>query len=182
MSGVNIGDFGKSTGETFIDLIRALDEVEGIDRYRISSIEPNLLTDEVIDFVAKSKRFAPHFHIPLQAGSDALLELMHRRYDTALFASRVNRIKREMPHAFIGVDVIVGSRGETAEQFEEAFAFLEKLDISQLHVFSYSERPGTQALKIEHIVSPVDKKARHVRLQKLSDDKWKAFLPKKYRK
>jgi len=178
LSGVNIGDFGRSTGETFIDLIRALDEVEGIDRYRISSIEPNLLTDEVIGFVARSKRFAPHFHIPLQAGSDALLELMHRRYDTALFASRINRIKREMPHAFIGVDVIVGSRGETAERFEEAFAFLEKLDISQLHVFSYSERPGTQALKIEHIVSPVDKKARHVRLQKLSDDKWKAFYQK----
>ncbi|MDD4921536.1 MAG: tRNA (N(6)-L-threonylcarbamoyladenosine(37)-C(2))-methylthiotransferase MtaB [Bacteroidales bacterium] len=175
LSGVNIGDFGKSTGETFIDLIRALDQVEGIDRYRISSIEPNLLTEEVIRFVANSKRFAPHFHIPLQAGSDELLQLMHRRYGTALFASRVDLIKREMPHAFIGVDVIVGSRGETPERFEEAFAFLEKLDLSQLHIFSYSERPGTQALKIEHVVSPADKKSRHVRLQKLSDDKWKAF-------
>ncbi|MCE5174780.1 MAG: tRNA (N(6)-L-threonylcarbamoyladenosine(37)-C(2))-methylthiotransferase MtaB [Bacteroidales bacterium] len=178
LSGVNIGDFGKSTGETFIDLIRALDEVEGIDRYRISSIEPNLLTDEVIAFVAASKRFAPHFHIPLQAGSDELLKLMHRRYDTSLFAAKIDLIKRVIPHAFIGVDVIVGSRGETPERFEEAFVFLEKLDISQLHIFSYSERPGTQALKIDYIVSPAAKKARHERLQKLSDAKWKAFYQK----
>ena len=175
LTGVNIGDFGKSNGETFIDLIRALDQVEGIDRYRISSIEPNLLTDDVIEFVANSKRFAPHFHIPLQAGSDELLQLMHRRYNTALFASKIELIKRKMPHSFIGVDVIVGSRGETSERFEEAFAFLEKLDISQLHVFSYSERPGTQALKIDHVVSPMDKKSRHARLKKLSDEKWRAF-------
>jgi len=175
LSGVNIGDFGKSTGETFIDLIRALDEVEGIDRYRISSIEPNLLMDEVITFVATSKRFAPHFHIPLQAGSDELLKLMHRRYDTSLFAAKIDLIKRVMPHAFIGVDVIVGFRGETPERFEEAFDFLEKLDISQLHIFSYSERPGTQALKIDYIVSSEVKKVRHERLQKLSDAKWKAF-------
>jgi threonylcarbamoyladenosine tRNA methylthiotransferase MtaB len=175
LTGVNIGDFGKSTDETFLDLIRALDQVEGIERYRISSIEPNLLTDEVIHFVAHSKRFAPHFHIPLQAGSDELLKLMHRRYDTALFASKIERIRMEMPHAFIGVDVIVGSRGETEERFEEAFCFLKKLDISQLHVFSYSERPGTQALKIEHNVSSVDKKARHARLQQLSVDKWRSF-------
>jgi threonylcarbamoyladenosine tRNA methylthiotransferase MtaB len=178
LTGVNIGDFGKTTGETFIDLLRALDEVEGIERYRISSIEPNLLTDEVLDFVAASKRFAPHFHIPLQAGSDELLRLMHRRYDTALFASKIHKVKEKMPHAFIGVDVIVGSRGETQALFEEAYAFLEGLDISQLHVFSYSERPGTQALKIEHVVSPADKKARHARLQKLSDDKWRAFYQK----
>ena len=178
LSGVNIGDFGKSTGETFIDLICALDKVEGIDRYRISSIEPNLLTDEVINFVATSKRFAPHFHIPLQAGSDELLKLMHRRYDTSLFAAKINLIKRVMPHAFIGVDVIVGFRGETPERFEEAFTFLEKLDISQLHIFSYSERPGTQALKIDYIVSPADKKVRHERLQKLSDAKWKTFYEK----
>jgi threonylcarbamoyladenosine tRNA methylthiotransferase MtaB len=175
LTGVNIGDFGKSTGETFIDLIRALDQVEGIDRYRISSIEPDLLTDEVINFVSTSKRFAPHFHIPLQAGNDELLRLMHRRYNTALFASRVNLIKQNMPDAFIGVDVIVGSRGETPERFEDAFAFLEKLDVSQLHIFSYSERPGTQALKIGYVVSQVDKKVRHARLQLLSEDKWTKF-------
>jgi len=175
LTGVNIGDFGKSTGETFLELIRELDLVEGIERYRISSIEPDLLTDEVIDFVASSKRFAPHFHIPLQAGNDELLELMHRRYNTALFESKIRRIKQKMPHAFIGVDVIVGSRGETPERFEDAFAFLEKLSISQLHIFSYSERPGTQALKIGHIVSPTDKKNRHARLQQLSEDKWKIF-------
>lgn len=175
LTGVNIGDFGKSTGERFFDLICALDEVEGIDRYRISSIEPDLLTDAVIDFVATSKRFAPHFHIPLQAGSDDLLRLMHRQYDTALFASRIERIRKKMPHAFIGVDVIVGSRGETQERFDEARHFIENLDITQLHIFSYSERPGTQALKIEHIVSPSDKKIRHGLLQKISEDKWAAF-------
>jgi len=175
LTGVNIGDFGKSTGETFLDLIRALDEVEGIDRYRISSIEPDLLTDEVILFVARSKRFAPHFHIPLQAGEDELLHMMHRRYDTALFAGKIGLIRKEMPNAFIGVDVIVGSRGETPERFERSFSFLEGLDISQMHIFSYSERPGTQALKIVPIVSSADKKTRHERLQKLSDEKWKAF-------
>lgn len=175
LTGVNIGDFGKSTGERFFDLICALDEVEGVDRYRISSIEPDLLTDAVIDFVATSKRFAPHFHIPLQAGSDDLLRLMHRQYDTALFASRIERIRAKMPHAFIGVDVIVGSRGETQERFDEARTFIEKLDITQLHIFSYSERPGTQALKIEHIVSPSDKKIRHGLLQKISEEKWTAF-------
>jgi len=175
LTGVNIGDYGKSTGETFFDLIRALDEVEGIERYRISSIEPDLLTDEIIDFVAISKRFAPHFHIPLQAGNDELLQLMHRRYDTALFASKISRIKTKMPHAFIGVDVIVGTRGETDERFEEALIFIKKLDIAQLHIFSYSERPGTQALKIEHIVSPQDKKSRHERLQRISVEKWIAF-------
>jgi len=175
LTGVNIGDFGKSTGETFLDLIRALDEVDGIERYRISSIEPNLLTEEVIQFVAGSKRFTPHFHIPLQAGSDELLQLMHRRYDTALFASKIQSVKRAMPDAFIGVDVIVGSRGETSDLFEEAFSFIQKLDISQLHIFSYSERPGTQALKIDHQVLPIEKKIRHSRLQTLSDDKWKQF-------
>jgi len=175
LTGVNIGDFGKSTGESFLDLIRALDEVEGIERYRISSIEPDLLTDEVIDFVASSKRFAPHFHIPLQAGSDDLLQLMHRRYDTKLFASKISRIKQIMPQAFIGVDVIVGTRGETDQRFEEALSFIDTLDIAQLHIFSYSERPGTQALKIDHIVTPQDKKSRHERLQKLSVEKWNAF-------
>ena len=175
LTGVNIGDFGKSTGETFIDLIRALDEVEGIVRYRISSIEPNLITDEAIDFVAHSKRFAPHFHIPLQSGSDDVLKLMRRRYDTALFASKVKKIKEVMPDAFIGVDVIVGTRGETPEYFEQAYQFIDGLDVTQLHVFSYSERPGTQALKIEYVVSPEEKHQRSQRLLALSDQKTQAF-------
>ncbi|WP_301704669.1 tRNA (N(6)-L-threonylcarbamoyladenosine(37)-C(2))-methylthiotransferase MtaB [uncultured Parabacteroides sp.] len=175
LTGVNIGDFGKSTGETFIDLIRALDEVEGIVRYRISSIEPNLITDEAIDFVARSKRFAPHFHIPLQSGSDDVLKLMRRRYDTALFRHKIEKIKEIMPHAFIGVDVIVGTRGETDAYFEDARTFIEGLDISQLHVFSYSERPGTQALKIDHVVDPKAKHARSQQLLDISDRKLHAF-------
>lgn len=175
LTGVNIGDFGKSTGETFIDLIRALDEVEGIVRYRISSIEPNLITDEAIDFVAGSKRFAPHFHIPLQSGSDEVLKLMRRRYDTELFRHKIEKIKEVMPHAFIGVDVIVGTRGETDACFEEARAFIDSLDISQLHVFSYSERPGTQALKIDHVVDPKTKHARSQQLLDISDRKLHAF-------
>ena len=175
LTGVNIGDFGKSTGETFIDLIRALDEVEGIVRYRISSIEPNLITDEAIDFVAGSKRFAPHFHIPLQSGSDEVLKLMRRRYDTELFRHKIEKIKEVMPHAFIGVDVIVGTRGETDACFEEARTFIDSLDISQLHVFSYSERPGTQALKIDHVVDPKTKHARSQQLLDISDRKLHAF-------
>ena len=175
ITGVNIGDFGKSTGETFLDLIRALDEVEGISRYRISSIEPNLLTDEIIAFVAQSKRFMPHFHIPLQSGSDAVLKLMRRRYATALFAHRIAEIRRLMPQAFIGVDVIVGTRGETAIYFEESYRFLAQMEGTQLHVFSYSERPGTQALKIEHIVSPQEKHERSQRLLQLSEEKLQSF-------
>ena len=175
LTGVNIGDFGKSTGETFIDLIRALDEVEGIVRYRISSIEPNLITDEAIDFVACSRRFAPHFHIPLQSGSDEVLKLMRRRYDTILFRHKIEKIKEVMPHAFIGVDVIVGTRGETDTCFVEARTFIESLDISQLHVFSYSERPGTQALKIDHVVDPKTKHARSQQLLDISDRKLHAF-------
>ena len=175
LTGVNIGDFGKSTGETFIDLIRALDKVEGIVRYRISSIEPNLITDEAIDFVACSRRFAPHFHIPLQSGSDEVLKLMRRRYDTTLFRHKIEKIKEVMPHAFIGVDVIVGPRGETDTCFEEARTFIESLDISQLHVFSYSERPGTQALKIDHVVDPKTKHARSQQLLDISDRKLHAF-------
>lgn len=178
LTGVNIGDFGKSTGETFFDLVKALDEVEGIERYRISSIEPNLLTDEIIDFVSRSKRFMPHFHIPLQSGSDAVLKLMRRRYDTALFAAKVHKIKEVMPDAFIGVDVIVGTRGETEDYFEEAYRFIESLDVTQLHVFSYSERPGTQALKIDHVVAPEEKHRRSQRLLELSDRKTKAFYEK----
>ncbi len=175
LTGVNIGDFGKSTGETFFDLVKALDEVEGIERYRISSIEPNLLTDEIIEFVSRSRRFMPHFHIPLQSGSDDVLALMRRRYDTALFASKISRIKEVMPDAFIGVDVIVGTRGETEEFFENAYRFIESLDITQLHVFSYSERPGTQALKIDHVVTPDEKHKRSQRLLVLSEEKTKAF-------
>lgn len=175
ITGVNIGDFGKSTGETFIHLIRALDQVEGVERYRISSIEPNLLTDEVIEFVASSRAFMPHFHIPLQAGSDTVLHLMRRRYDTALFASKIRKIRSLMPDAFIGVDVIVGTRGEEEAYFEETYQFIHSLDISTLHVFSYSERPGTQALKISHKVSPQDKHRRSERLLNLSDEKLHAF-------
>lgn len=178
LTGVNIGDFGKSTNETFIDLIKALDEVEGIERYRISSIEPNLITDEVIDFVAISKRFAPHFHIPLQSGSDDVLRLMKRKYDTALFRHRIERIKEIMPHAFIGVDVIVGTRGETETYFEDAFRFIERIDMTQLHVFSYSERPGTKALEIEHTVTPQEKHERSKRLLDLSEQKVHDFYEK----
>lgn len=164
ITGVNIGDFGKQTGETFLDLIRSLDQVEGIAHYRISSIEPNLLTDEIIAFVAQSQRFAPHFHIPLQSGSDTVLKLMHRHYDTALFAHKIETIRRLIPDAFIGVDLITGVRGETEELFEESHRFVEGLDISQLHVFTYSERPGTQALKIEPVV-PIPK--RHERCRRM---------------
>ncbi len=175
LTGVNIGDFGKTTGETFFDLVKALDEVEGIERYRISSIEPNLLTDEIIEFVSHSRRFMPHFHIPLQSGSDDVLKLMRRRYDTALFASKIKKVKEVMPDAFIGVDVIVGTRGETDEYFEDAYRFIAGLDVTQLHVFSYSERPGTQALKIDHVVAPEEKHKRSQRLLALSDEKTQAF-------
>lgn len=175
LTGVNIGDFGKTTGESFFDLVKALDQVEGVERYRISSIEPNLLTDEIIDYVAHSRRFMPHFHIPLQSGCDEVLKLMRRRYDTALFASKVKKIKEVMPDAFIGVDVIVGTRGETPEYFEKAYEFISGLDVTQLHVFSYSERPGTQALKIDYVVSPEEKHQRSQRLLALSDEKTQAF-------
>ena len=150
ITGVNIGDFGRTTGETFLELIRELDTIQGIERFRISSIEPNLLTDDIIDFCAGSRAFMPHFHIPLQSGSDTVLRLMHRRYDTALFRHKIEYIKRRMPDCFIGVDVIVGTRGETAELFEQSYEFIESLPISQLHVFPYSERPGTRALQIPH--------------------------------
>lgn len=175
LTGVNTGDFGRSTGENFLQLIQALDKVEGIERYRISSIEPNLLTDEIIEFCAQSRAFMPHFHIPLQCGSDAVLKLMHRHYDTALFAQKIQRIKEIMPDAFIGVDVIVGMRGETDEYFEEAYNFICELDISQLHVFSYSERPGTKALEIPYVVSPQVKHERSQRLLELSEKKRLAY-------
>ena len=175
ITGVNIGDFGKSTGENFISLVKALDGVEGISRYRISSIEPNLLTDEVIDYVASSRAFMPHFHIPLQAGSDEVLAIMHRRYDTALFARKIETVRKAMPDAFIGVDVIVGTRGESEERFNEAYEFIKGLDISQLHVFSYSERPGTRALKLEGAVSPAEKHRRSRLLIELSEEKRLGF-------
>lgn len=175
ITGVNIGDFGKSTGENFSSLVRALDEVEGISRYRISSIEPNLLTDEIIEYVARSRAFMPHFHIPLQAGSDEVLKLMHRRYDTSLFAQKIAKVREVMPDAFIGVDVIVGTRGENEELFDKAYKFIKGLDISQLHVFSYSERPGTQALKIAGAVAPAEKHRRSQMLIALSEEKRIAF-------
>ena len=175
LTGVNIGDFGKTTGERFLDLVKALDAVEGISRYRISSIEPDLLSDELIAYCAQSRAFMPHFHIPLQSGSDAVLKLMHRHYDRQLFADKIHRIKQLMPDAFIGVDVMVGCRGETPECFEETREFLHALDVTQLHVFPYSERPGTAALKIDYAVSDRDKKERSKCLLKLSDEKTHAF-------
>lgn len=175
LTGVNIGDFGQTTGEKFLDLVRALDRVEGIQRYRISSLEPDLLSDELIDYCAQSRAFMPHFHIPLQSGSDEVLKLMHRRYDTALFAQKIQRIKAQMPDAFIGVDVMVGTRGETPEFFEACYDFLHGLDITQLHVFPYSERPGTAALRIPLVVADKEKKRRSQRLLKLSDEKTEAF-------
>ncbi|MDE6485757.1 MAG: tRNA (N(6)-L-threonylcarbamoyladenosine(37)-C(2))-methylthiotransferase MtaB [Duncaniella sp.] len=175
LTGVNIGDFGKGTDETFLDLCRALDEVDGIDRYRISSIEPNLLTDELIEFVAGSRSFMPHFHIPLQSGSDEVLRLMHRRYDTALFRRKIDTVRRLIPDAFIGVDLIVGARGETEALFEKSRRFIESLDISRLHVFTYSERPGTKALEIEHVVSQEEKHRRTAVMIALSDEKLERF-------
>ena len=175
LTGVNIGDFGKTTGEQFLDLVKALDAVEGISRYRISSLEPDLLSDELIDYCARSRAFMPHFHIPLQSGSDAVLKLMHRHYDRQLFADKIHKVKAVMPDAFIGVDVMVGCRGETPECFEETFEFLNALDVTQLHVFPYSERPGTSALNIPYIVSEQDKKLRSKRLLELSDEKTIAF-------
>lgn len=160
ITGVNIGDFGKGRDDSFFDLIKALDDVDGIERYRISSIEPNLLTDEIINWVAQSRRFMPHFHIPLQSGNDEVLKLMHRHYDTALFRSKVEKIREVMPEAFIGVDLIVGARGETLERFEDSLRFIESLDISRLHIFTYSERPGTKALNIEHVVDQAEKHRR----------------------
>ena len=175
LTGVNIGDFGRGRGEDFFDLIRALDEVEGIERFRIGSIEPNLLSEKIIEYCARSRRIAPHFHIPLQSGSDEVLRLMKRRYDTELFRSRVSLIQELLPQAFIGIDVIVGTRGERAEYFEDCYRFLESIPFSQLHVFSYSEREGTAALTIDHVVSPQDKHRRSQRLMQLSEERLKAF-------
>ena len=175
LTGVNIGDFGRGRGEDFFDLIQALDKVEGTERFRIGSSEPNLLTEEIIEYCARSRRIAPHFHIPLQSGSDEVLRLMKRRYDTELFRSRVALIQELLPQAFIGIDVIVGTRGEEAEYFEDCYRFLESIPFSQLHVFSYSEREGTAALSIDHVVSPQDKHRRSQRLMQLSEERLKAF-------
>jgi len=175
LTGVNIGDFGETTGEKFIDLVKALDKVEGIKRFRISSLEPDLVSDELIDYCAHSRAFMPHFHIPLQSGSDEVLRLMHRRYDTKLFAHKINLIKQLMPDAFIGVDVMVGCRGEKPEYFEDSYHFLDSLPVTQLHVFPYSERPGTSALRIPYIVDPKEKKLRTHRLLQLSASKTKSF-------
>ena len=175
ITGVNIGDFGRTTKESFFDLVQALDRIEGIERYRISSIEPNLLTDEIIEFCARSQRFMPHFHIPLQSGCDEVLKLMHRHYDTELFRHKIDKIKELMPNCFIGVDVMTGTRGETQEYFDRAYQFIESLPVSQLHVFTYSERPGTKALEIPHMVTPAEKHERTQQLIALSDKKLHDF-------
>ena len=175
ITGVNIGDFGKNTGENFLDLLKNLDEIEGIERYRISSIEPDLLTDDIIDWCVQSRAFMPHFHIPLQSGSDPVLKLMRRHYDRQLFADKVARCRQLMPDCFIGVDVMVGTRGETPELFEDSFNFVKSLDVQHLHVFPYSERPGTMALRIPYIVIQQDKQARAARMIALSDEKQAHF-------
>ncbi|MDD6005977.1 MAG: tRNA (N(6)-L-threonylcarbamoyladenosine(37)-C(2))-methylthiotransferase MtaB [Bacteroidales bacterium] len=175
ITGVNIGDFGKGTDHNFFDLVKALDEVDGIERYRISSIEPNLLTDEIIEWVAQSRRFMPHFHIPLQSGCDEVLKIMRRHYDTALYASKIEKIRATIPDAFIGVDLIVGMRGETPEFFEQSLQFCRSIDVSRLHVFPYSERPGTRALGIDYVVSPQEKSLRAHKMLALSDEKLRNF-------
>lgn len=164
LTGINTGDFGRTTGESFPDLLRALDAVEGIERYRISSIEPNLLTDEIIDFCASSSKFQPHFHIPLQSGSDRILGLMRRRYTTAVFADRLARVRSVMPEVFFGVDVIAGFPGESDADFDETLRFVEKVRPAELHVFPYSERPGTPAAQMPGKVSPKIAAERAARL------------------
>jgi threonylcarbamoyladenosine tRNA methylthiotransferase MtaB len=175
LTGVNIGDFGKSTGDKFIDLIRELDLVDGISRFRISSIEPDLITDEIISFVAESKHFMPHFHIPLQSGSNAVLKLMHRNYDNSLFREKTEQIRQLMPDAFIGVDVIAGTRGETETFFDESKIFIESIPFTQLHIFCYSERPDTRALRITPSVSHKVKHERSKQLLDLSEKRMGQF-------
>lgn len=176
LTGVNTGDFGKGKPYDFFDLIKALDDIEGIERYRISSIEPNLLSRDIIDWVAtQSRAFMPHFHIPLQSGSDEVLKLMRRRYDTALFAEKIQYIRELMPDAFIGVDIIAGARGETPQRWEESLQFAAEMPVTRYHVFPYSERPDTKALTLDNIVSQRDKHLRVAELQKISDRKLRAF-------
>ena len=177
ITGVNIGEFGRDNGQDLFTLLRRLDEVEGIERYRISSIEPNLLTEEIIRWIAEEARaFMPHFHIPLQSGSDAVLKLMNRRYDTSLFASRISQIREMIPDAFIGVDIIAGARGETPEEWERSLAFAESLDVTRYHVFPYSERPGTKALLLGDVVSQEEKHRRVGLLTALSDRKMERYM------
>ncbi len=178
LTGVNIGDFGKSTGENFLELLRALEKTDGLQRLRLGSVEPNLLKDDIIQLVSESKVIMPHFHIPLQAGSDEVLSLMKRKYSTELFARRIHRIRKIVPHAFIGVDVIAGTNGETEELFEQSYNFINNLEISQLHAFTYSERSGTQALKIPWKVDPSERKNRTQRYLNLSEKKLRAFYEK----
>ncbi len=176
VTGVNIGDFGRSTGETFLDLVRALNEVEGISRYRISSLEPELIDPRLVEFCAsRGSKFMPHFHIPLQSGANEVLRLMHRRYDTTLFSEKIHLIRSLIPHAFIGVDVMVGCRGETPELWEECLAYVRELDVNKLHVFPYSERPNTAALRIPYVVSEQEKHRRAHTLVALSDEKQRTF-------
>ena len=176
ITGVNIGDFGRSTGEQFVDLLRAFDRLNGDYRVRISSCEPNLLTDEIIDFVANSKHFAPHFHIPLQSGSNEVLAIMKRRYTRELFAERVQHIRKVMPHAFIGVDCMVGVRGETQACWEDYLNFIKGLDVSQLHVFTYSERANTRMLEMDlYVVPKVERQRRSKILHEVSEEKTRNF-------
>lgn len=181
LTGVNLGDFGKGpdgnkkSSESFYTLIQALDDIEGIERYRISSIEPNLLTDDIIDFVAQSKRFMPHFHIPLQSGSNKVLAAMRRRYQREVYESRVAKIKSLMPHCCIGVDVIVGFPGEQEEEFMETYEFLNRLEVSYFHVFTYSERPNTKALEIAEVIPATERHERNKMLRNLSYKKMQYF-------
>lgn len=175
LTGVNTGDFGANTGENFYDLLRALEKVNGLERLRISSIEPNLLSNDILELAAKSKVIVPHFHIPLQSGNDEVLKAMRRKYDTALYTSRIERIRELMPHACIGVDVIVGFPGETHEHFLSTYNYLNELDISYLHVFTYSERANTTAIKMKGRVKQSDRHERNKMLTILSDKKRRHF-------
>jgi threonylcarbamoyladenosine tRNA methylthiotransferase MtaB len=175
LTGVNIGDFGRQNNESFLDLIKQLSVLEGIDRIRISSIEPELLNDDIIKLVSVSEKLLPHFHIPLQSGSDKILQLMKRKYLREVFAGRVNRIKELMPDACIAADVIVGFPGETEDDFNDAYNFIKNLDVTYLHVFTYSERPGTKALQMEGKVDEREKRRRSKLLHELSESKKAAF-------
>jgi len=179
---VNIGDFGKGNDENFFDLVKALDEVKGIERFRISSIEPNLLSNEIIEFVQQSKRFVPHFHIPLQSGSNEILRGMRRRYNRELYVDRVNKIKSLMPQACIGVDVIVGYPGESKEHFLETYQFLNELNVSYLHVFTYSERNNTVAIRKSDVVPMEERRERSKMLQILSEKKKRYFYEQQLNK
>lgn len=176
ISGVNIGDFGKTTGESFFDLLRSLSKLDNIERYRIGSIEPNLLTDEIIGFISSNPKFAPHFHIPLQSGCDEMLKLMNRKYDTSLFRHKIEKIKQLIPEAFIGIDLIVGVNGETDDYFNKTEEFVKSLDISFIHHFQYSERANTKALNFEPKIKPLQKQNRSGIINEISELKHKKFL------